>query len=92
MTVFKVASDQDTTALVAASKGENADLVAAAGSTSTGQSAYSLDSSTKGTGSDIGFKILGSAEEDDSFGAVGTPSDVYVLMNECFYKAPTAGI
>jgi hypothetical protein len=91
-TVFIVESDQDTTALVAADKGTNCDLIAGTGSTTTGQSAYSVDSSTSGVGSDIGTKVLGSAEEDDSFGATGTPSDVYVLLNEHFYSAPTAGI
>ncbi len=92
MTVFKIESDQDTTALVAADKGANVDIVAGAGSTTTGQSAYSADSSTMGTGSDVGMRILGSAEEDGSFGAAGTPSDIYVLINEHVYKAAVAGI
>lgn len=91
-TIFKVESDQDTTALTASQVGENADFVSGSGDTTTGISGYQLDSSTQGTGSDVGFKILGSAEADGSFTSAGTTMDVYVLINEHFYKAAVAGI
>ena len=67
-------------------------FVSGSGDTKTGISGYQLESSTQGTGSDVGFKILGSAEADGSFTSAGTTMDVYVLINEHFYKAAVAGI
>lgn len=88
--VYKAEADQDTTALAAADIGTNCDVVVAAGSTTTGLSGVSVDSSSK-VASTAQVRILASAETDASFTSAGTVMDVYVVINEHFYKN-TAGI
>ena len=90
--IFMAESDQDTTALVAGDVGENVDFISGTGSTVTGISAYSVDSSTNATGADIGFHIVGSAEEGETFTAAATVMDVYVMPNEHMLKGTVAGV
>ena len=81
--------DADGTTLAQADIGLNCDFVAGSGSTLTGVSAYEIDRSTKGAGSDIGLKLLRlSQRQGNAFGAY---SKYEVLINEHCYKAPTAG-
>lgn len=90
--IFKVESDQDTTALAAVDVGFNADMIVAAGSATTKRSGMSLDSSTKAVTGTLVYRVLGSAEVDEAWTSAGTVMDVYVMHNLHFLKNTVAGI
>lgn len=90
--VFKAQADQDTTALTRAQVGENVDTDAAAGNSAVKTSLEGIDSSAITQNTTGNFKLLGSAELDESWSAAGTVMDVYVMPNEHFYKAVVSGI
>jgi hypothetical protein len=81
--MFKAEADQDTTALVAADVGFNADIIVAAGSSVTKRSGTSIDSSTGATTATLVFRIVGTAQEanETQWTAAGTPMDIYVVPN-----------
>lgn len=66
--------------LTASSVGDCADLVANAGNTGTGQSAYELSSTLKGAGTSGNMRILGLVERADN--VWGAQSDVVVVANQ----------
>jgi hypothetical protein len=87
--VFKIQSDQDTTALVKADIGGNIDITVGTGSTVSKKSGTYVDSSAGvGTGT-AQLRIMGSAELDGAFTAAGTAMDVYVRIIEHFNSSAT---
>lgn len=69
---FEIQEDAVGGALAAADIGLNADLVAGTGSTSTGLSAFQLDTSTKATTATLQLKILGIVQRvDNAFATAG---------------------
>ena len=86
MTIFKMQADQAGSALTSADVGANAQNLTGSGSTVTFKAGSSLDSSTasntqNATQQAYPFQILGSAETDLSYSAVGTTMDVLVKIN-----------
>ena len=73
--LFRIQGDGS---IAAADVGETADLVAGTGSTTTGRSAYELDSSDIGTG--VGVKIYKLVNRPNN--AYGANAEVEVLINE----------
>lgn len=88
--IFMVEADQDTTAITASDVGEYADVIVNAGNATTKVSGVQLDSSNIGTS--IGQCIvLGSAEDDESYGTTSVVTDLYVRFAEHAYvQFPTA--
>ena len=85
-TIFKIQADQAGSALTSADVGANAQNLTGSGSTVTFKAGSSLDSSTaantqNSTIQAYPFQILGSAETDLSYSAVGTTMDVLVKIN-----------
>ena len=85
-TIFKMQADQAGSALTSADVGANAQNLTGSGSTVTFKAGSSLDSSTasntqNSTQQAYPFQILGSAETDLSYSAVGTTMDVLVKIN-----------
>ena len=85
-TIFKMQADQAGSALTSADVGANAQNLTGSGSTVTFKAGSSLDSSTASntqgsTQQAFPFQILGSAETDLSYSAVGTTMDVLVKIN-----------
>ena len=73
-----------------ANYGKNADVVVAAGSTTTGVSAMELDTSTIATTAALNLKIIGLWSAPDN--AVGANAVVVVKINEHLYgSAGVAG-
>lgn len=68
--------------------GQNANLYAGAGSTTTGTSAHSLDLGDKGTTATLPFKILGVVNRPDNE-KTGAATKVLVSMNNDQYKGGT---
>ena len=64
--VLEIQEDGVGGALAAANVGQNADIVVASGSTTTGQSGMELDSSTAATTSTLVFNILGFSQKTDN--------------------------
>lgn len=87
--LYRAEADQDTTALVFADIGLNVDIVVAAGSDVTNRSGSSVDSNTEAVTNTIVLRFLGSAEDDEAFTAVGTPMDVYVMINLHMHRDTT---
>lgn len=87
-TVFEVQEDSVGAALAATEVGENADIVYAAGSATTGQSAVELDSSTHATTS-AQLRILRLVKRPDN--AIGTNAKWLVVINEHELKS-TSGL
>ena len=86
MTIFKMQADQAGTALTSADVGANAQNLTGSGSTVTFKAGSSLDSSTasntqNATQQAYPFQIIGSAETDLSYSALGTTMDVLVKIN-----------
>lgn len=77
--VFEIQEDSVGGALAAADIGLNADLIIAAGSTYTGESAAMLDTSTKATTATLQLKILGLVQRPDN--EVGSLAKVEVMIN-----------
>ena len=85
-TIFKMQADQAGSALTSADVGANAQNLTGSGSTVTFKAGSSLDSSTasntqNATQQAYPFQILGSAETDLSYSALGTTMDVLVKIN-----------
>ena len=85
-TIFKMQADQAGTALTSADVGANAQNLTGSGSTVTFKAGSSLDSSTasntqNATQQAYPFQIIGSAETDLSYSALGTTMDVLVKIN-----------
>ena len=81
--LFKIQADQVVGALAATDVGKNVQIVAApAGSTTTHKSGLVADSSTAATGN-AGFplQLLGSAQPDLEYTAVGTTMSILVRIN-----------
>lgn len=91
MTIFKIEADQVGTALAKTAQGACADIVVAAGSTTSYKSGSYIDSSGTVGSTAAQLKILGSARTDRDFTAAGTAMDLFVLINEHLWKQ-TAGI
>jgi hypothetical protein len=86
--VFEIEEDALGAALAAADVGENADVVATAGSSTTGQSGMVLDSSDHKTAT-AQLRILGFVKRADN--AIGANAKVLVLINEHEFKS-TSGV
>ena len=71
----------------AADVGLNANLYAGAGSTATGNSAFSLDMADNGTTATLPFKIVGVAQRPDN--ALGSACKVLVQLNNSQFKGGT---
>ena len=85
-TIFKIQADQAGSALTSADVGANAQNLTGSGSTVTFKAGSSLDSSTaantqNSTIQAYPFQILGSAETDLSYSALGTTMDILVKIN-----------
>ena len=85
-TIFKMQADQAGSALTSADVGANAQNLTGSGSTVTFKAGSSLDSSTasntqNATQQAYPFQILGSAETDLSYSALGTTMDILVKIN-----------
>jgi len=85
-TIFKMQADQAGSALTSADVGANAQNLTGSGSTVTFKAGSSLDSSTAANTQNTTiqaypFQILGSAETDLSYSALGTTMDVLVKIN-----------
>ena len=85
-TIFKMQADQAGSALTSADVGANAQNLTGSGSTVTFKAGSSLDSSTASntqgsTQQAFPFQILGSAETDLSYSALGTTMDILVKIN-----------
>ena len=85
-TIFKMQADQAGSALTSADVGANAQNVTGSGSTVTFKAGSALDSSTASntqgsTQQAFPFQILGSAETDLSYSALGTTMDILVKIN-----------
>lgn len=89
--VFMVQADQVGTALDQAAVGACIDLSSGSGSALTGLSAWFLDSSGSPGSSTAQVKILGAANGDFQWTAVGTAMDVLVMFNEHIFSS-TSGI
>ena len=75
-------------AFSAADVGTNANLYAGAGSTATGNSAYSLDMADSGTTATLPFKIVGVSQRPDNAMAT-TAVKVLVQLNNSQFKGGT---
>ena len=85
-TIFKMQADQAGSALTSADVGANAQNLTGSGSTVTFKAGSALDSSTASntqgsTQQAFPFQILGSAETDLSYSALGTTMDILVKIN-----------
>jgi|TARA_Y100000034_G_scaffold99936_1_gene122985 hypothetical protein len=85
-TIFKIQADQAGTALTSADVGAVVQNLTGSGSTVTFKAGSSLDSSTasntqNATQQAYPFQIIGSAETDLSYSALGTTMDVLVKIN-----------
>lgn len=87
-TVFEIQEDGVGGALAVTNVGQNADVVVAAGSTTTGASGMELDSSTAATTATLVLKILGfSRREDNTIGSAN--AKVLVVINNHQYGSHT---
>lgn len=86
--VFEVQEDNDGTALVAGDAGANCDVLATAGSTSTGQSAHEIDRSTVVT-STAQLRLMRLVDREDN--EHGDFAKWEVLINEHVYRS-TSGV
>lgn len=84
--VFEVQEDSGGAATAAVDVGENADIVYAAGSATSGVSGVMLDSSTHATTS-AQLRILGFVNRPDN--AIGTNAKLLVVINEHELKSTT---
>lgn len=84
--VFEVQEDSLGAATAAVDVGENADIIYAAGSTTTGISGVMLDSSDHKTATAM-LRILGFVQRPDN--VIGTNAKLRVLINEHEFKSTT---
>ena len=81
-TLFRIQADQASTAVDATAVGELVQIVASpSGSTVTHKSGLTADSSTRTTTNTFPLQVLGSAESDGSYTAVGSTMDILVRIN-----------
>lgn len=90
--IFECQEDSVGGALATTSIGLNADLVAAAGSTTTGLSGWQIDSSTAATTTALDVKLLGIANKANGSNALGTNAVWRVVFNQHHFKAATTGL
>lgn len=86
--LFEATEDADAGALATTDIGNNADLIAAAGSTVTKRSGYSIDSSTKATTS-AQVRIVGLSQRVDN--AIGSAATVWLVSIVEATETPAAG-
>jgi len=86
--IFEIQEDSVVSTLAATHIGSNCDLIAGAGSTTTGQSAHEIDSSTVVTTA-ANLRLLRLIDREDN--AVGINAKWEVLINEHAYKT-TSGV
>jgi hypothetical protein len=86
--IFICQEDDAGTALTVAARGANCDVLATAGSTTTGVSAHEIDRSSV-TSATAQLRLMSLVNRDDN--AYGDSADWEVVINEHAYKA-TAGI
>ena len=92
-TLFKIQADQASTAVDATAVGELVQIVASpSGSTVTHKSGLTADSSTRTTTNTFPLQVLGSAESDGSYTAVGTTMDVLVRINSHQHANGATGV
>uniref|UniRef100_A0A6M3J2A1 Putative structural protein n=1 Tax=viral metagenome TaxID=1070528 RepID=A0A6M3J2A1_9ZZZZ len=92
---FLIQEDGDTSSVVVANIGLNADYIATtAGSTTTGLSGHELDSNTVNTTATLDLKILDIHPEDSisAAGAAGNHARFIVRINAHYHGANVAGI
>ena len=81
-TLFRIQADQAGTAVDATAIGELVQVVASpSGSTVTHKSGLTADSSTRTTTNTFPLQVLGSAESDGTYTAVGSTMDILVRIN-----------
>ena len=81
-TLFRIQADQVGTAVDATAVGELVQIVASpTGSSITHKSGLVADSSTRTTTNTFPLQVLGSAESDGTYTAVGTTMDILVRIN-----------
>lgn len=85
--LFSIQEDSVGGAMAAGAAMANADLVAGAGSTTTSQSGWMLDSSTVGTGSTLQMRVLRLLQQSDNI--IGAYAKWLVRMNLCSQSNPT---
>ncbi len=91
--VFEVQEDAVGGAAAVTDVGLNADLVVAAGSTTTGQSGMQLDTSTKATTATLVWKILGFANRpDNEIGSANAKVHVMINAHQHGDHTGTAGV
>lgn len=83
--IFEIQEDNDGGNLAATDAGANTDLVATAGSTTTGLSNMELDSTVTGAGAVAQFRILGLSNKEDN--ALGAYAKWDVLINEHEFRS-----
>ncbi len=86
--IYAVQEDSIGNTIAATMVGENAAIVVAAGSTTTGYSGVMLDSSTHNT-TDAALRILGVLPKPDN--AIGTNAEILVILNDHELKSTTTG-
>lgn len=77
--VFEIQEDSVGGALAATNVGQNADLIAGAGSTATGQSGWQLDSSTANTTNTLQLRIVELTNREDN--EIGVNAKWLVMLN-----------
>jgi hypothetical protein len=88
--MFEVQEDAVGGALAAADVGLNADIIVAAGSSTTGRSGVQLDTSTKATTATLPLKIMGFVQRPDN--AIGANAKVLVKINTHSDANAVAGV
>lgn len=89
--VFGIQEDSSGGNLAQTAVGANSDTVATAGSTTTGQSKYELDSTVTASAATAQLRILGLVQRADN--AIGTNAEWEVCVNETeFNRASNAGV
>lgn len=88
MVVYEI--EANGVGVAAADVGANADFVATAGSTLTGQSAFVLNTASIATTAGLNLRILGLVKRPDN--ALGTADKVWVTLNSHEFHTGVAGV
>jgi hypothetical protein len=88
--IFEIQEVSGGTALTATAVGNNANVVVAAGSTTTALSGMELDNSTEATTADLDLKILGLVQREDN--DYGEHAKWLVLINDHAFRGTVAGV
>ena len=86
--IYALQEDGDTTPLTADECGENVDIIAGTGSTTTGRSNAEIDSDSNGTAT-AQLRLLGLEQPIDGNNAIGANARWLVLINEHELKSTT---